>query len=229
MDWMPAERSSIAAILDRIPNGFFVLTASHGEVRCGALVRWVQQCAKTPPMIMVAIEKGQALSAIIRDSHGFALCQVHRDERILRRMLPSMPENGVDPFMAIPHLRTPSGAPVPLRAMSWFDCEMVRHIDIEADTEIYVGVVHHASIIQPGASVSCHCAGEPCHPEAEAAPQTAAQRPTVTPTPSSTRSPMNANRIPSRQAPPSRSVPHAETARSHRTTASAGARTAKRR
>lgn len=161
MDWLPAERPMIASILDRIPTGFFVLTAAHGDVRCGAVVRWVQQCAKSPPMLVVAIEKGQALSAIIRDSHGFALCQLHRDERVLRRMLPAMPENGVDPFISVPHLRTPSGAPVPLRAMSWFDCEMVRHIDIEADTEIYVGVVHHASIVQPGSNVSCHCAAEP--------------------------------------------------------------------
>jgi len=76
-------------------------------------------------------------------------------------MFPNMPENGVDPFISIPHLRTPAGAPVPLRAMSWFDCEMVRHVDIEADSEIYVGVVHHASIIQPGAAVACHCATEP--------------------------------------------------------------------
>lgn len=161
MDWIPADRSAISAILDRIPNGHFVLTAAHGDVRCGARLRWVQQCARTPPMLIVSIEKGQALSAIIRDSHGFAVCQVHRDDRILRRMFPALPENGADPFISIPHLRTPAGAPVPLRAMSWFDCELVRHVDIEADMEIYVGVVHHASIIQPGASVPCHCATDP--------------------------------------------------------------------
>lgn len=174
MDWVPADRDSIASILDLIPNGHFVLTAAHGEARCGALVRWVQQCAKSPPMLMVAIEKGQALSAIIRDSRGFAICQVHRDDRILRRMIPRMPENGVDPFLSIPHLRTPSGAPVPLRAMSWFDCELARHVDIEADTEIYVGVVHHASIVQPGATVPCHCAAEPSCPADEGAPMNAA-------------------------------------------------------
>ncbi|MBX3356089.1 MAG: flavin reductase [Phycisphaeraceae bacterium] len=161
MDWLPADRASIAAILDRIPNSHFILTAAHGDTRCGAHVRWVQQCARTPPMLLVAIEKGHALSAIIRDSHGFALCQVHRDERVLKRLFPAMPEHGVDPFISVPHLRTPSGAPVPLRAMSWFDCEMVRHVDIEADTEIYVGVVHHASLVQPGATVRCHCAEEP--------------------------------------------------------------------
>jgi len=179
MDWIPAERASIASILDRIPNGHFVLTAAHGDVRCGALVRWVQQCAKSPPMVIVAIEKGQALSAIIRDSHGFALCQVHRDDRILRRMIPRMPENGVDPFISIPHLLTPSGAPVPLRAMSWFDCEMARHIDIEADMEIYVGVVHHASVVQPGAPAPCHCAAEPSFPE-EAPQQAPAKAPEPT-------------------------------------------------
>lgn len=225
MDWLPAERASIASILDRVPNGFFVLTAAHGEVRCGAQVRWVQQCAKAPPMIMVAIEKGQALSAIIRDCHGFALCQLHRDERILRRMLPSMPENGVDPFLSVPHLCTPSGAPVPLRAMSWFDCEMVRHIDIEADTEIYVGVVHHASVIQPGAPVQCHCANEPSCAEgpapatrAPSSPSAAAHRAHATP-----------SRVSARQSSSARASASGDSPRPHRSAASVATRTAKRR
>ncbi len=162
MDWLPADRPAIASILDRVPNGWFVLSAAHGETRCGALVRWVQQCAATPPMLVVAIEKGQALSPIIRDSHGFAVCQLHRDDRVLRRIFPPMPEHGVDPFISVPHLRTPSGAPVPLRTMSWFDCELVRHLDIGGDCELYVGVVHHASVVQPGAAAPCHCAAEPC-------------------------------------------------------------------
>jgi len=164
----------------------------------------------------VAIEKGQALSAIIRDSHGFALCQLHRDERILRRMLPAMPENGVDPFISIPHMRTPAGAPVPLRAMSWFDCEMVRHIDIEADTEIYVGVVHHASTVHPGAAVPCHCAVEPSCPEAVAVHHG---------------STVNGSNGTSRPQPMARPTPHTESKRPHRSAGSATSvsRTAKRR
>jgi len=216
MDWLPADRTAIASILDRIPSSYFVLTAAHGEVRCAALVRWVQQCAKTPPMLMVAIEKGQALSAIIRDSHGFAMCQLHRDERILRRMVPSMPENGADPFLSIPHMRAPSGAPVPLRAMSWFDCEMLRHIDIEADTEIYVGVVHHASIVQPGAGVPCHCATEPI--EASARSSSVSVRPGQPAAHAST----NGSNGASRMQPITRSSPHRELKRPHRSTATNG-------
>lgn len=218
MDWLPAARPAIASILDRIPNGYFVLTAAHGDTRCGALVRWVQQCAATPPMLLVAIEKGQALSAIIRDSHGFAICQIHRDERLLRRMLPRMPENGVDPFISVPHLRTPSGAPVPLRAMSWFDCELVRHIDIEADNEIYVGVVHHASVVHPGVPAPCHCAAEPCRPD-DALPE---QRPVA--------SNGRATASSSRPHAVSRPASHVDAKRLHRPPgATSGARAAKRR
>lgn len=170
-------------------------------------------------MLLVAIEKGQALSAIIRDSHGFALCQLHRDERILRRMLPAMPENGVDPFISIPHMRTPSGAPVPLRAMNWFDCEMVRHIDIEADTEIYVGVVHHASTVQPGAAVPCHCAVEPSCPDDLAVHHRSAVNGS------------NGTNGTSRPQPMNRPTPHTESKRPHRSaaTTAAATRPAKRR
>ena len=72
-DWTPIERSGISDLLDQIPSGVFLLTGAFGDMRGGALVRWVQQVASQPPMLVIAIEKGQPLSPIIRDSRGFAL------------------------------------------------------------------------------------------------------------------------------------------------------------
>ena len=36
------------------------------------------------------------------------------------------------------------GAPIVTRATAWFDCEVVRHLDMETNFELYVGVVHAA-------------------------------------------------------------------------------------
>ena len=35
----------------------------------------------------------------------------------------------------------PSGSPILCRALSWLDCVVVRHIDLESDCGLYVGEV----------------------------------------------------------------------------------------
>ena len=125
-------------------------------MRGGALVRWVQQVASQPPMLVIAIEKGQPLSPIIRDSRGFALCLIAANDPVCTRLFRQIPEHTQDPMISIPCMKTPSGAPVPLRATAWFDCEIVRHFDIEADHEVYIGCIHHAgrNAVLPKATTS---------------------------------------------------------------------------
>ena len=143
-DWTPIERCGISDLLDQIPSGVFLLTGAFGDMRGATLVRWVQQVASQPPMLVVAIEKGQPLSPIIRDSRGFALCLIAANDPVCTRLFKQIPEHTQDPMISIPCMKTPSGAPVPRRATAWFDCEIVRHFDIEADHEVYIGCIHHA-------------------------------------------------------------------------------------
>ena len=46
------------------------------------------------------------------------------------------------------NISTPSMCPVPSRAIWWLDCEMIRHMDIESDHEMYVAGVHHHGRLQ---------------------------------------------------------------------------------
>ena len=142
-DWPPIARSEVADLLEEIPSGKFLVTSRFGEMRSAAIVRWVQQCATNPPMVALAIEKGQGLSPIIRDSRNFALCRVDDDDPLVDRVFQVMPDHGRDPFLGLPHLSTPSMCPVPMRARWWLDCEMIRHLDIESDHEMWVAGVHH--------------------------------------------------------------------------------------
>ena len=152
-DWPAIDRSAVEDLLEAIPSGRFLITSRFGEVRSAALVRWVQQCAVHPPMVVVAIEKGQALSPIIRDSRNFALCRVSDGDPLIDRLFQAMPDHGRDPFLGLPHLSTPSMCPVPLRAAWWLDCEMIRHLDIESDHEMYVAGVHHAGKLETAPAV----------------------------------------------------------------------------
>ncbi|MFO0962832.1 MAG: flavin reductase family protein [Phycisphaerales bacterium] len=157
MDWVPAQRPDVAQALDRIPAGIFILTSAHADLRSGVVVRWAQQCSGTPPMVMVAVSKGHALSPLIRDSRSFALCQLDPADRTVARAFESQTP-GMDPFLGASLERTPSGCPVPYRALGYVDCELARHVDLDGDCEIYVGVVHHAAtLLDPRDGTACLC------------------------------------------------------------------------
>lgn len=143
----------LETLFNEIPCGLFVLTAANDGMRCGILTRWVQPCSRKPALVMVSIATGLPIEPIIRDARSFALCQLPNNERILRKRFSEPAERGDDPFITIPHIEAPSGAPVPERALSYFDCQLVRHVDLEADHRLYVGKVTAAGLVQPDADL----------------------------------------------------------------------------
>lgn len=143
-----ASRATVEHVLNLVPAASFLLSAAYSELRSGVIVRCVQQVAMHPPMILVAMEKGQPLSPIIRDSRNFALCVLDKNDRMTNRLFATSPDQTIDPFLTLPHLIVPGGSPVPLRALGYIACELVRHLDIEADYEVYIGMVHHAGLVE---------------------------------------------------------------------------------
>ncbi|MBS0197075.1 MAG: flavin reductase [Planctomycetes bacterium] len=133
-----------------VPAGVFVMTAHFEGKRTGVVVRSVQRCAQEPPMICVAIRKGHWISPLIRDSHHFGLCKITGTEKLLIKKFaePNRPRDG-DPFDCMPIERMVSGAPILSRALAVYDCEVARHLDLEADHEIYIGKVL-AARVSPG-------------------------------------------------------------------------------
>ncbi len=136
--------------LGQIPSGLFLLTTSYDGHRSGVLVRWVQQCAVQPPMVIVAMSKGLPVEPLIRDSRSFVLCQIAQDDRLLQRKFATPPDAREDPFVTIPTMTAPSGAPIVKQAVAYLDCELVRHIDLETDYALYVGKVRQGGVLNEG-------------------------------------------------------------------------------
>ena len=123
-----ARPSTLVDAMALIPTGLFVLTSSYCETRGGVIVRWVQTVSSTPPLVVVAIEKGQHLSPVIRDSRRFGLCQLAPEDRVLRRLFEPAPEASegnrgvrtetVDPFLGLPTKTTAHGIPILLKAQA---------------------------------------------------------------------------------------------------------------
>ncbi len=83
----------------------------------------------------------------MRDSRSFTLCQIAADDRFLHRKFANVPDRADDPFVSIETRSAPSGAPIISRAMSYLDCQMVRHVDLECDYRLFVGQVVNASLL----------------------------------------------------------------------------------
>jgi len=129
--------------LSLIPTGRYVMTAAFEAKRAGAIVNWVQPCSEEPVLICVAARKGHTVEPLIRDSHAFGLCMIREDDRLLARKFEGHipPDELGDPFDSLEVESMMTGSPLIKRSLVAFDCEVVRHFDLEADHELYVGQV----------------------------------------------------------------------------------------
>jgi len=158
-------QSAIQQALTELACGVFVLTAHHEGKRAGIIARSVQQCANEPLLICVAIRSGHWIVPIIRDSHCFAVSRACAADVLLIRKFSetARPRDG-DPFDCIPAEHLQTGSPILRRASLALDCEVVRHVDIEADHEIYVGRVM-AARSGAGSAAGSGIRQEPTAPE----------------------------------------------------------------
>ncbi|MEQ9096765.1 MAG: flavin reductase family protein [Phycisphaerales bacterium] len=139
----PAQERLIAEACDRLPTGLFLLSARHDSDRAGVLALGVHLCATEPMLICVPVRRGHRIEPLIRDSRAFAVCSVSPSDRAMRRRFERFPsaEEYHDPFDAVAVLTLESGAPILESSVLAFDCEVVRHVDMDADHELYIGRV----------------------------------------------------------------------------------------
>lgn len=136
----------ISQALGLIPGSLYIMTAHHEERDRGVMVTMVQQVAISPPMILVALPKGRPIIPTINNAHAFALCQVAEDDRLARRRFPIDRSADDDVFNTLDFIRGKTGSPILRRSVAYLDCEVVRHIDIEADHDLYIGQVIAAEV-----------------------------------------------------------------------------------
>jgi flavin reductase (DIM6/NTAB) family NADH-FMN oxidoreductase RutF len=132
--------------VDQLAVGSFVMTAAHESKRAGVLITSIQKCAEQPLLVCVSSRKGHVIETLIRDSHCFAICRIDcADKFTIRRFdQPRTPEDRYDPFDSLDVEHLTSQAPILKRSPLALDCEVFRHFDLEADHELYIGIVRAA-------------------------------------------------------------------------------------
>jgi flavin reductase (DIM6/NTAB) family NADH-FMN oxidoreductase RutF len=132
-------KQGIAGALGRIPSGLFILTAAHEDRRSGMLCSWVQQLCFEPPMVSVAVAKGRPIMPLISESRRFGLCQLSKDDKVVLRKFSSGVDSSEDPFLGFDLIHNTTGIPVFANTLSYFECELASHLDVEGDHDLFVG------------------------------------------------------------------------------------------
>jgi flavin reductase (DIM6/NTAB) family NADH-FMN oxidoreductase RutF len=142
-----AARAAIAAALGRIPSGLFILTAKHEDKRGGMLCSWVQQVCFQPPMVCVAVGKGRPIMHLISESRKFGICQLAKNDKILMKRFAGGTDANEDPFLSLDMVHhSHTGVPVINQALSSLECELVSHLDVEGDHDLFVGHIKAGSV-----------------------------------------------------------------------------------
>ncbi len=132
-----------------LPEGVFLMTSRYEDDRAGVLVHAVLQACESPPMIVVAARKGHAIDPIIRDARCFAIGMVKPDDKLILKRFrfadtaasPRAESDRADVFDPFPDQKLVTGAPILERCPVWFDCQIARHVDLESEYELFVGLV----------------------------------------------------------------------------------------
>jgi flavin reductase (DIM6/NTAB) family NADH-FMN oxidoreductase RutF len=144
-------RLSIGKALGRIPQSLYIMTSAYEHRQRGVLVSWVQQAGFDPPMVVTVLRKGRDIVPLIHESHRFALCQVCEDDRLTLKKFAESPRAGQrrddDPLAGIETFRKTTGAPIIKKALSFLECELIRHVDIDGDHDLYVGLVRDGGLL----------------------------------------------------------------------------------
>ena len=136
------QHADIGAAMGRIPSGLFILTARHEDRAAGILASWVQQVCFEPPTIAVAVAKGRAIMPLISESHQFGLCQLPQGEKIAVRKFSKGTDPSDDPFLGFDMVHdTVTNAPILSHVMSYLECEVKCHVDVEGDHDLFIGTV----------------------------------------------------------------------------------------
>lgn len=140
---MSEQASDIQRAVDSLTRGTFVMTSHHDDLRSGVIVHSVQACATEPQLICVAARKGHWIAPVIRDSRVFAVCELGPNSQLARKLFAQdlTEEEQGDPFAGVPVIKLVTGSPVLQKCVRAMDCEVVRHFDLEADHELYIGQV----------------------------------------------------------------------------------------
>ena len=95
-----------------------------------------------PPTVCVAIAKGRPILPLISESQRFGLCQLQAGEKIILRKFASGVDPEDDPLLGLKLVDgTATGVPILTGVLSYLECKVTNHMDVDADHNVFIGRV----------------------------------------------------------------------------------------
>jgi flavin reductase (DIM6/NTAB) family NADH-FMN oxidoreductase RutF len=144
------QRAFVDSLSIEIPPRAWQMLAAHPVAMCtslngrryATLVLGVQPASHAPPLICIASQCGNVIDPVLRDSRVFSVFSLVPSERVLsKRLSDGVTIRGMDIFDGIDVERLQGGLPALASSPVALECEVVRHIDLEADHQLYVGKI----------------------------------------------------------------------------------------
>jgi flavin reductase (DIM6/NTAB) family NADH-FMN oxidoreductase RutF len=138
--------------LARIPAAMWVATAAHEGRRRSIRAVFVQQAAISPVLISVALPRGPTLAPLIRETGVLGLSLLSREERYMTKRWEDK-RRGLDDLLDGPEAITlTTGVPLLKRALLVLEGRIVRHLDLEADHELFILQILGGRALNPESS-----------------------------------------------------------------------------
>ncbi|HCD33402.1 MAG TPA: hypothetical protein DER01_13415, partial [Phycisphaerales bacterium] len=85
----------------------------------------------------------------ISESRHFGLCQLPLGEKIITRKFAGGVDQGEDPFMGFEMIHdTVTHVPILAHVMSYLECEVTCHVDVEGDHDLFVGTIRGGRFLE---------------------------------------------------------------------------------
>lgn len=141
-----ADLSYIQHTLSNLTHGVYILSTRRGRQLSAMAAAWVMQVSEYPPEIAVAVKDNRYTHDAILESETFALSVLREDQINVATHFAAGSSEFDEKFIGVPHQRTPSGSPVMLDCLAYFDCRL-RNTTRVGDYTLFIGEVTAAETL----------------------------------------------------------------------------------
>jgi len=142
-------KDKLSAALDKFPLGVSVATLGRGGVESGLTISWMSPVSFEPLHLMIAVDKLHYSVDFLKSTKNFVLNILKSDQMKLAGAFARSSMGGENKLDKVKTRESQTGAAILTEALSYFDCEVVKSIEV-GDHILFVGKVVDAAILNPG-------------------------------------------------------------------------------
>ncbi|MBI5507389.1 MAG: flavin reductase family protein [Deltaproteobacteria bacterium] len=136
-------------VLDKFPLSVCVATLGRGGAESGLAVSWTSPVSFSPLHLMIAVDKLHYSVDLLKSTKNFVLNILRADQMKLAGHFARRSMAGDNKLDKVPAREATTGAAILTDALAYFDCEVVKSLEV-GDHLMFIGKVVDAAVLNPG-------------------------------------------------------------------------------